>query len=119
MAPGQKRPRKHVPREERQNNRLWAKGGRETVLAPHLDSYADALDKGWVAERKYWRKVCNEYHARIDWRTKDHEEPEIRDWDATDPLPTESLSDEEKHEQRTRMKVLNKVCCVGHPRYLV
>ncbi|KAJ7751468.1 hypothetical protein B0H14DRAFT_3513252 [Mycena olivaceomarginata] len=88
MAPGQKRPRKRVPREEH--------------------SYADALDKGWVAERKYWRKVCNEYHARIDWRTKDHEEPEIRDWDATDPLPTESLSDEEKHEQRTRMKVLNK-----------
>jgi hypothetical protein len=65
-----------------------------------------------VAERKYWKKVCNEYHARVDWRTKDHEEPDIKAWSLTDPLPTESLSEGDEKEKRGWMKLLNLICYV-------
>ncbi|KAJ7030559.1 hypothetical protein C8F04DRAFT_1186605 [Mycena alexandri] len=95
--------RKRIAKEDRQNLRLWAEGGAR-----------DALERGWLAERDYLQQICNEYHARIDWRLKDHEEPEsIPDYDPAAPLPVETLDDDEKKRKRKQIALLNKVgdCC--------
>ncbi|KAJ7123802.1 hypothetical protein C8R43DRAFT_958954 [Mycena crocata] len=105
---GKKRERKRVPKEDRQNLRLWADGVRETVLTPHLEGYAEARDQGRRAERKFLKKVCNEFHNRVPWTTKDHEEPVLLEYDANKPKPRETLSDEQEVEKRSRMKVLDK-----------
>ncbi|KAJ7713595.1 hypothetical protein B0H14DRAFT_2644752 [Mycena olivaceomarginata] len=102
----QKRPR--VAKEDRQNNRLWADGAREKILKPHIPGYTEAMDQGWAAERRYWKKVCNEYHARVSWRLADHEEPDdIGSWGPGDALPVETLSTEEEAQKRGRVKILN------------
>ena len=106
---GKKRERKRVAREDRKNLRGWADGARETVLAPHLDDYTAALDKGWRAERSYLKKVCLEFHARVDWRTGDYEEPVIKEWDAAALVVTETLSEEDEKRKRTRLKILDAV----------
>ncbi|KAJ7106114.1 hypothetical protein C8R43DRAFT_1140601 [Mycena crocata] len=82
---------------------MWAEGARETVLSPHIAAYTDALERGWRAERDYLLVVCNEFHAKINWRLEDYEEPEL-------PLPEydqfaipvrEELSDEDVTRKRT------------------
>ncbi|KAJ7176156.1 hypothetical protein C8R43DRAFT_1118683 [Mycena crocata] len=103
-----KRERTWVARGDRKNLRLWAEGVRETILLPHLEGYATAMDEGRRAERKFLRKVCNEFHIRVPWRTQDHEEPVLREYDLSKPKEKEILSEEEEVEQRTRMKVLDK-----------
>ncbi|KAJ7152153.1 hypothetical protein C8R43DRAFT_1127235 [Mycena crocata] len=104
----QKRERKRVPKGARKNLRLWAEGVRESILSPHLDRYTAALDAGWSEERAFLKKVCKEFHARIDWRTPDHEEPVLDDWDPAAPLPAkEILTDDEHVEKRKRVKELN------------
>ncbi|KAJ7178663.1 hypothetical protein C8R43DRAFT_1118035 [Mycena crocata] len=101
---------KRKAKEDRRSNKLWAEGARESVLRPHIERYADALERGWTAERDYLQKVCNEYHVRISWRLADHEEPEL-------PLPTydplaravaEELTKEERVERHARWEVLNE-----------
>jgi hypothetical protein len=109
MPKGRKRQRSRVPKESRKNLRLWAEGARETILIPHIDSYATALTLGWRQERKYWNGVCKEFHARVSWRTQDHEEPELGEWDPNTMLPSETLSSEEETQKRERVKELNKV----------
>lgn len=106
---GVKRERKKIPKAERKNLRLWAEGARETILAPHLDGYTAAMDKGRLKERQYVRSVCAEFHARVDWRTEDHEEPVLRDWNPAEPISKEQLGEEEELEKRRRLKVLNAV----------
>jgi hypothetical protein len=104
----QKRPR--VAKEDRQNNCLWADGAREKILKPHIPGYTEAMDQGWAAEHRYWKKVCNEYHARVSWRLADHEEPDdIGSWGPGDALPVETLSTEEEAQKRGRVKILNLV----------
>ncbi|KAJ7881950.1 hypothetical protein B0H13DRAFT_2344883 [Mycena leptocephala] len=105
---GQKRARPRIPKESRKNLRLWAEGARETILAPHLDDYAKALDQGWQHERKYLKKVCREFHARVNWRVQDHEEPELGEWDPSAPVVAETLTDEEEKARGRRVKELNK-----------
>ncbi|KAJ7169364.1 hypothetical protein C8R43DRAFT_945303 [Mycena crocata] len=105
-----KREQKRVPRAERKNLRLWAEGVRETILSPHLDGYTAALDQGWRQERAYCKKVCLEFHSRVDWQTEDHEEPVLdENWDAS-ALKEKSkpLSPEQEKTKRGRMKVLDK-----------
>ncbi|KAJ7886949.1 hypothetical protein B0H13DRAFT_1889088 [Mycena leptocephala] len=101
--------RKRLPKEKRQNLRLWAEGARESVLIPHIESYADALERGWRAEHDYLQSVCNEFHARIDWRLEDHEEPvlPLPEYDPLATIPTADLSVEEESAQRSRMLLLN------------
>jgi hypothetical protein len=111
---GQKRVRPRVPKESRKNLRLWAEGARETILAPHFDDYAKALDQGWQHERKYLRKVCREFHARVNWRVQDHEEPELGEWDPSAPVVAETLTDEEEKARGRRVKELNKVGHISH-----
>ncbi|KAJ7149899.1 hypothetical protein C8R43DRAFT_1128380 [Mycena crocata] len=53
---GKKRVRPRVPKEKRQNLKNWAEGARETVLLPHVEPYADAVEKGWRAERDYFAR---------------------------------------------------------------
>ncbi|KAJ7041282.1 hypothetical protein C8F04DRAFT_1177458 [Mycena alexandri] len=108
MAKRKKRARARIPKDQRQNLRLWAEGAREQVLKPHLDKYAFERDLGWVKERAYLQKVCNEYHARIDWRLEDHEEPMLGPWDPDALVEAESLPDDEEIEKRKRIKLLNK-----------
>lgn len=103
-----KRDRKRVAKEDRKNLRGWADGVRETILAPHLDAYAAALEKGWRPERAYLKKVCLEFHARVDWRTSDYEEPTLKDWDPS-ALVKETLPAEEEKQKRTRLKVVDSV----------
>ncbi|KAJ6448363.1 hypothetical protein C8R45DRAFT_1133146 [Mycena sanguinolenta] len=108
MARGQKRVRKRVPKEKRRNLRLWAEGAREQILTPHLDAYQQASDQGRRQERKYWKKVCREFHARVDWRTEDHEEPILSEWDPAATVVEEVLSAEDEQARSARVDILNK-----------
>ncbi|KAJ6450342.1 hypothetical protein C8R47DRAFT_1230303 [Mycena vitilis] len=101
--------RKRVPKQNRKNLRLWAEGARETVLTPHIEGYADALERGWRAERDYLQAVCNEFHAKIDWRLADHEEPELplKEYNPFETVEAEVLEPEVETAQRTRMLELN------------
>jgi hypothetical protein len=107
---GQKRMRERIPKEKRQNLRLWAEGTREKILQPHLDKYAQERDLGWVKERAYLQKtVCNEFHARVDWQLEDHEEPELKLYNPKEVIVAPQLSDDEEILKRQRIKMLNKV----------
>lgn len=110
-----KRERARIPKEARKNLRLWAEGARESILKPHLEEYALALDKGWHNERRYLKKVCNEFHARVDWRLADHDEPELKDYDPKAVLLPEILDDAEEVAKRQRVKELN---AVSHSRHI-
>ncbi|KAJ7025072.1 hypothetical protein C8F04DRAFT_1269684 [Mycena alexandri] len=109
-----KRSRQRIPKEDRQNLRLWAEGVREQILRPHLDKYAFERDLGWVKERAYLQKVCNEYHARVDWRVEDHEEPELGPYDPEALVEDETLPDDEEILKRARIKLLNKFMRESH-----
>ncbi|KAJ7088014.1 hypothetical protein B0H15DRAFT_949828 [Mycena belliarum] len=102
------RERVRIPKGDRKNMRLWAEGARETVLQPHIEAYAAALDKGRHSERRFWKGVCKEFHARIDWRTLDAEEPMVAEWDPTAPAAKETLSEEDEAAKRGRIKELNE-----------
>ncbi|KAJ7087733.1 hypothetical protein C8R43DRAFT_1142320, partial [Mycena crocata] len=65
------------------------------------------MDEGRREERKYLKKVCREFHARVPWTTADHEEPVLREYDLSQPVPAQELSEEEEVRQRTRMKELD------------
>ncbi|KAJ7116234.1 hypothetical protein C8R43DRAFT_1137910 [Mycena crocata] len=105
-----KKPRKRVPRANRRNMRLWAEGARETVLKPHIEAYADAMELGWRQERDTFQRIANEFHARISWRLADHEEPELPlpDFDPDAPLDDEMLSEAEEAERSDRIDLLDK-----------
>jgi hypothetical protein len=107
MAKGKKRECKHVPKEEHKNLRLWADGIRKIILTPHLDNYQTALNQGWRQERKYLKKVCHEYNARISWRTLDHKEPVLAEWDPAALIVDEELSTEEEEARAAQVKILN------------
>ncbi|KAJ7700211.1 hypothetical protein B0H16DRAFT_1483971 [Mycena metata] len=107
MAKGKKCVRQTVPKSERKNLRLWAEGVRETILTPHLDAYTAALNLGWLQERRYLKTVCREFHARVDWRTEDFDEPTLRPWTPTTVIPREELSEADEAAKRARIKTLN------------
>ncbi|KAF7335586.1 hypothetical protein MVEN_02212900 [Mycena venus] len=102
-----KRNRARIPKEERKNLRLWAEGNREVVLNPYLADYAAAMERGTAAERKLWKKICREYHARISWRLRDHEEPVLLPWDPEAPIGTENLPADEEAYRLARIEELN------------
>jgi hypothetical protein len=104
-----KRQRERIPKEERRNLRLWADGARETILTPHLDGFTAARTKGSRAEKAYLQTICNEFHARVDWRLADHEEPVLTPWTAETIITKETLSDEEEKQKRARIELLNAV----------
>jgi hypothetical protein len=93
------------------NNKLWAEGAREDLMRPHVEAYADALQRGWRVERNYLQKVCNEYHFCISWRLGDNEEPSLPlpTYNAFAPPVTETLTDEEKEAKQERIQSLNVV----------
>ncbi|KAJ7028873.1 hypothetical protein C8F04DRAFT_1188146, partial [Mycena alexandri] len=107
MAKTRKRVRPPVPKEERKNLRLWAEGVRETILTPHIDSYTAALNLGWHQERKYLKGVCREFHARVDWRVEDWDEPTLRPWTPNTLIPVEQLSEADETAKCARIKTLN------------
>jgi hypothetical protein len=93
-----KRSWKRKSKSQRKNNKLWAKGSREDLLRPHIEPYADALERGWRAERDYLHKVCNKYHARISWWLADADELEVPlpAYDTFAPPVVEDLAPEER-----------------------
>ncbi|KAJ7490196.1 hypothetical protein B0H11DRAFT_2229117 [Mycena galericulata] len=102
--------KQRIAKEDRKNLRLWAEGAREEILQPHIEHYADAMERGWRFERDYFTKVSNEFHARITWRLADHEEPEmpLPKFDPNAKLPdAEKLTDEEAAQRTERMTVLD------------
>jgi hypothetical protein len=106
-----KRTWKRKSKELRKSNKMWAEGAREDLLRPHIEAYADALERGWRSERDYLQKVCNEFHSRISWRLADHEEPELPlpEYNPLAPPVAEMLSDEERTARHDRVEDLNKV----------
>lgn len=104
-----RKPRTRIPKDQRRNLRFWAEGAREDILRPHLDGYSRARDVGWVAEREYLQKVCNEFHARVSWRLPDHEEPVLGPFDPEAVIEEEELDAEEERRQRERVELLNAV----------
>ncbi|KAJ7643844.1 hypothetical protein FB45DRAFT_861425 [Roridomyces roridus] len=101
-----------MSKSERKNSKFWAEGARaDQMLEPHIAGYADALARGYRAERSYHTQVCVEYHFKIDWRLADDQEPELPlpayDPNAAPP-PQESLSPEDEAKRRKRVKKLNE-----------
>ncbi|KAJ7617995.1 hypothetical protein FB45DRAFT_800748 [Roridomyces roridus] len=106
-----KRVWKKMLKQNRKSNKCWADGARDSILRPHIDAYSDALSRGARAERTYFTRVCVEYHARIDWRLKDHEEPPLplAPYDPNAEVePEEELTTEEEDERHERVRELNK-----------
>jgi hypothetical protein len=102
---------KRKAKAERRSNKLWADGAREQVMRPHIEAYADALQRGWRAERDYLQKVCNKFHCRISWRLADADEPELPlpAYDPFSPPAVEELTQEEKEVRHARIEELNIV----------
>ncbi|KAF7970504.1 hypothetical protein HWV62_23825 [Athelia sp. TMB] len=94
----QRRRQRRIDKKARKTARLWAEGVRETVLAPHIAPYADALSRSWVHERDYLAKVQNHYHAVIPWRLPDDEEPPLPlpEYNPSLLTPRENLTEEEQ-----------------------
>jgi hypothetical protein len=107
-----KRARERIPKAERRNLRLWADGARETILVPHLENFAAACTKGSHDKKAYLQIVCNEFHARVDWRLEDHQEPELTAWTADTIITKETLPEEEEKRKRARIEELNAVSTV-------
>jgi hypothetical protein len=108
---GKRKQRKRIPKESRRNLRLWAEGAREDILTPHIESYGDALERGWRAERDCLQAICNEFHAKISWRLLDYEEPDLplADYDPLAADPEEMLSEEDEKAKRKQIETLNAV----------
>ncbi|KAJ7278657.1 hypothetical protein C8J57DRAFT_1502502 [Mycena rebaudengoi] len=100
---------KRMAKEDRKNLKLWAEGACETILAPHIEGYTDAMERGWRAQRDYTRDVCNEYHVQISWRLPDHAEPDLPLplYDKFAALPPEELTEEEMGDKREHVEQLN------------
>jgi hypothetical protein len=90
-------------------------------MRPHVEAYADALQRGWRAERDYLQKVCNEYHFCISGRLGDNEEPSLPlpVYDPFAPPVAETLSDEDKEAKQERIQSLNVVSDVTVVTYRV
>ncbi|KAJ7603463.1 hypothetical protein DFH06DRAFT_1350223 [Mycena polygramma] len=91
-----KRQRARVPKSKRRNLKMWAEGARESILTPHIEPYADSMERGWRYEREYFQQ--------------DHEEPvlPLEKFDPNAPLPElERLPEAEERRRQTRMDQLN------------
>ncbi|KAJ7816803.1 hypothetical protein B0H13DRAFT_2380168 [Mycena leptocephala] len=85
---------KRKAKAERRSNKLWADGAREQVMRPHIEAYADALQRGWRAERDYLQKTRTSLSS--------HYRPTI-----PSPPAVEELTQEEKEARHARIEELN------------
>ncbi|KAJ6568310.1 hypothetical protein DFH09DRAFT_1313762 [Mycena vulgaris] len=78
-------------------------------MCPHIEAYADALERGWRAEHDYFAKVCNEFHTQISWQLADHKEPELPlpNYDSLAPQTVEIMEEEERAERHDHIEALN------------
>lgn len=106
-----KRKHKRMAKKDRQNQKLWAEGCREDILAPHIEPYADALKRSYVAERDYMRRIQNEYHQLIPWDLPDDEEPllPLPEYDPHLQAVEEELTAEEAECKSKTIAKKNKV----------
>ncbi|KAJ7435121.1 hypothetical protein B0H11DRAFT_2295729 [Mycena galericulata] len=82
----------------------------EVSLSPFgsgYNSYTKALEEGWRQERKYLKAECNEFHARVDWRLVDHEEPVLKAYDPKQPIVPETLEEADEIAKCARIKKVN------------
>lgn len=105
---------RRMEKSARSNSKMWAEGCREDVLSPHIAPYADASARSFVAERDYVRRVQNEYHQLIPWRTPDDEEPPLplREYDPHLIPVIEDLTDEEQALKSRTIAKKNEVSLV-------
>lgn len=101
-----KRSFKRMHKSDRQNQKLWAEGVRESILAPHVAPYADALARSHVAERDYVCRVQSEYHQLIPWDLPDDEEPAL-------PLPIYDPHLVAEDEHLSAEESIRKSKCIG------
>ncbi|KAH7904775.1 hypothetical protein BJ138DRAFT_1106539, partial [Hygrophoropsis aurantiaca] len=115
MSTARKSKYKRKEEKDRKNHKLWAEGARESILTPHIEPYADALARGWVAEQDYLACVCNEYHALIPWSLPDDEEPDtpLPTYDPTSPAVVENLTAEDEQARAVHIKDKIKLFSVG------
>ncbi|KIM81006.1 hypothetical protein PILCRDRAFT_9052 [Piloderma croceum F 1598] len=101
---------KRMNKKAHQNQKLWAEGCRETILAPHIEPYADALARSAVCEHDYLCRVLNEYHQLIPWNLPDDEEPllPLPAYDPRPMAPEEFLTDEEALRKSQMISRKNK-----------
>ncbi|PBK63851.1 hypothetical protein ARMSODRAFT_1023752 [Armillaria solidipes] len=102
--------RQRLKKEQRKNMKGWAEGARAELLDKHVLGYADALERGYMAEDEFLRLVFVEYHFIIDWRLADHEDPP-RPWPAFDPkiaYVPEVLSDEDAKKKSAAREKTNE-----------
>lgn len=106
--------KRRMKKAERATSKMWAEGCRESILLPHIEPYADAAARSFVAERDYVRGVQNEYHQRIPWRLPDDEEPPLplADYDPNLITPIEVLTAEEQTLKSKTIAKKNVVSCV-------
>ncbi|KAJ7139006.1 hypothetical protein C8R44DRAFT_867180 [Mycena epipterygia] len=109
----QKKVHARMSKEKRKTLRLWADGTRETILIDKIETYADALERGWRAKRESLQAICNKFHAKVSWQLEDHEEPALPfpDFDPLALVPEETLPEEEEVAKRTRIDLLNACIC--------
>src|ERR1700683_2862475 len=102
---------KRMNKRDRQNQKLWAEGCREAILAPHIEPYADALARSAVSERDYLHRVLNEYHQLIPWNLPGDEEPPLPllTYDPRAVAPEEFLTAEEALNKSRSIACKNKV----------
>ncbi|KAF7307410.1 hypothetical protein MIND_00535300 [Mycena indigotica] len=101
-----------MSKSDRKSRKFWAKGVRERILWPHVEAYAKAMSLDWRTNRDRIQQACNEYHARISWRTADDEEPDLPNPLApynphARPSSPEPQTQEELEKKHGRIKDLN------------
>lgn len=110
-AQATRRNRRNRKKSERGNNKLWAEGLRETILTPHIPLFADAVRKGWSAQRIYLGQVFDEYHFHVPWDLPvDEEPPPLKPYDPLVYYAEETLTEELAEERHLARKKSNKVC---------
>ncbi|KAJ7766368.1 hypothetical protein DFH07DRAFT_955419 [Mycena maculata] len=102
-----KRPSVRSPKSQRGNLKFWVEGAREEILMPYMEEYNNAMREGWRQERLVLQRICNEFHARVDWKLEDDEEPELKAFDVTQAAQKETLPEDEEKAKHQRIKVLN------------
>ncbi|KAJ7573909.1 hypothetical protein C8J56DRAFT_1065424 [Mycena floridula] len=68
------------------------------------------MSQSWQVQDQVLQSCTNEYHAKIDWRLEDWEEPilALRDYDPKNPPAEEELTDDELVKKREKIAASKK-----------
>ncbi|KAJ8473470.1 hypothetical protein ONZ45_g16283 [Pleurotus djamor] len=104
--------RKHVSKSKRRNAKMWAQGFREDkILGPNLAGFIAAHGRGRLPEEKFLRDIYHEYHARVNWRLADHEDPVLPEekYDPENVIEEELSEDSEQRRGQHYLKTNRRI----------